>query len=319
MSFEIRHVNYRSSESDKREVMKFFSDPHYGRMTESRLEKPWGEESYGLAAAFVGERCIGTSAYTVSARGQGIMSQVFTDVEYRGRGIARATIGAAIEGYRLHGARAVYLAAWEDWKRGLYQSFGFEFAGAMGERHAFKLTLEPSGRDEVLFAPGQMVRARPMGVGDQGDLAALFNARHGGVVKHYELGCFLGSHFEGEFYALRGEWAGFEGVVLDGEETILGFGTIISSGRRHEAHRGVLDLLVHPNYAGRFAEMLDFLHRESKMEVVTALVEDSEEERRQAFERAGYRAVGRLEDCLRIGDEVFNLTIYEKRLGWSAG
>ena len=82
---------------------------------------------------------------------------------------------------------------------------------------------------------------------------------------------------------------------------------------------GVLDLLVHPNYADRFAEVLDRLHRESRMEVVTAFVEEAEEERRQAFERAGYRAVGRLEDCLRIGDEVFNLTIYEKRLGRSAG
>jgi L-amino acid N-acyltransferase YncA len=158
-----------------------------------------------------------------------------------------------------------------------------------------------------------------MAVGDQGDLSALFNAGHGGVVKHYELGCFLGSHFEGEFYALREEHTGFEGVVLDGEETVLGFGTIIPSRRRHEAHRGVLDLLVHPNYADRFAELLDRLHRESRMEVVTAFVEDSEEARRQAFERAGYRAVGRLEDCLRIGDEVFSLTSYEKRLDRSAG
>jgi len=318
MSFEIRHVNYRSSESDKREVMKFSSGA-YGRMTESRLEEPWGEESYGLAAAFVGERCIGTSAYTVSARGQGIMAQVFTDAEYRGKGIARATIGAAIEGYREHGARAAYLASWKDWVRALYRSFGFEFVGAMGERHAFKLTLEPSGRDEVLFAPDQAACTRPMAVGDQGDLSALFNAGHGGVVKHYELGCFLGSHFEGEFYALREEHTGFEGVVLDGEETVLGFGTIIPSRRRHEAHRGVLDLLVHPNYADRFAELLDRLHRESRMEVVTAFVEDSEEARRQAFERAGYRAVGRLEDCLRIGDEVFSLTSYEKRLDRSAG
>ena len=318
MLFEIRHVNYCSPEGDKREVMKFSSGA-YSRMTESRLEGPWGGESYGLAAAFVGEQCIGKSAYTVSARGQGIMAQVFTDEEYRGQGIARATIGAAIEGYRGHGARAAYLAAWEDWKRGLYQSFGFEFVGAMGERHAFKLTLEPSGRDEVLFAPGQAVRMRPMAAGDQGDLSALFNARYGGVVKHYEQGCFLGSHFEGEFYTLREERTGFEGVVLDGEETILGFGTIIPSERRHETHRGVLDLLVHPNYADRFAEVLDRLHRESRMEVVTAFVEEAEEERRQAFERAGYRAVGRLEDCLRIGDEVFNLTIYEKRLGRSAG
>ncbi len=31
-------------------------------------------------------------------------------------------------------------------------------------------------------------------------------------------------------------------------------------------------------------------------------------------ERAGYRPIGKLGGCLRVGDQDFNLTMYEKRL-----
>ncbi|MFC1525737.1 GNAT family N-acetyltransferase [Candidatus Latescibacterota bacterium] len=319
MRYELRQVTWQSPEADKLEAVKF-SSGNYLWATRSRLEAPWGDEIYGLVGAFSGDQCLGTTAYTLSARGQGILSQVFTDPEYRGRGIGTATLNGAIAAFRDQGARAVYLAAWEDWKRALYERVGFRLVGAMGERHAYKLTLGPKGDDETLFAPGQSACLRELGPGDQGDVSALFNAHHPGVVKHYGLECFLGSHFEGEFYALQQDRQrpGVRALVLDGQQTILGFATVLPSRRRHQTHRGTVDVLVHAHYAGRFPELLGALHQDTPLESLVAYVEDSEDERRRVLEAAGYKAIGRLESGVRIGSEAYNLTMYEKRMGPTA-
>lgn len=337
MSHELRQVTWRSPEEDKRAVLALFGvaagdasrsaggDPpwlnDYQWATRSRLKAPWGDETYGLVAVFRGSRCLGTTAYTLAARGQGILAQVFTDPECRGQGIGSATLKGAVAAFREHGARAVYLAAWEDWKRALYQRVGFRFVGAMGERHAYKLALDPAGEDEALFAAGQQTRIRELGPGDQGDVSALFNARHSCVVKSYEMGCFLGSHFEGEFYRLQrdGQRSGMRALVLDGRETVLGFATVVPVNRRHEEHRGTVDVLVHPRYEAGLGELLEALHGDTPLETLRVYVEDSESSRRRAFETAGYRPVGRLERALRIGSEAYyNLTLYEKRMGPAA-
>ena len=322
-SWLIKHVTYKSPEEEKKQPIDRW-EGLYNWMTRSRLEKPWGDELYGFAAAFTGKRIIGETSYTLSYRGQGILSQVWTDPEFRGQGIARATIAEAIETFRKNGGRAIYLAAWEDWLRNIYKKVGFELAGKMGERHALKLTLNESGKDKNLFRPGQQSNFRPMEIADQTDLTSLFNARHSYVVKNYELGCFLGSHFEGEFYILRNqkfegtapeerkEKVGFRAVVLDGEETILGFGTVIPCSRRHEHHAAILDILVHQNYSDRMGEMLDRLEENCGLDHLTVFVEAGEEIKIRLLEPAGYKKLAGLEKQLKIGDEYFDLITYRK-------
>ncbi len=315
MSWQIRHVTHESPEQERQGVLRFWSGD-YAWATQSRLEAPWGDETYGFAGAFAGDRCVGTTSYTISRRGQGILSQVFTDEAFRGQGIGAATVREAVETFRRRGARAVYLAAWREWVREIYRKVGFVRVGTMGERHAFKLTLSPSGEDENLFRAGQRTTFRPMAAGDQADLSALFNVRHPGVVKHYDLGCFLGSHFEGEFVTLRRQVdrEGFRAMTLDGEETILGFGTVVPSSRRHEGHTGILDLLIHPLYANLWPDMLDALERDCGLERLTVCAADSEAEKIRAFERAGYREVARLERQVKIGMDYHDLTVYEKKI-----
>jgi len=321
VSWHIVHVTYESSEEEKRKVLRLFGlwgddNPLWLRAVRSRLEAPWADEVYGLAAAFMGDRCVGTTAYTISGRGQGILSGVFTDPEFRRRGIGAATLQEAVGAFRRHGARAVYLAAWVEWVRSMYRKVGFVCVGTMGERHAFKLTLDPSGENEHLFRSGQRTRIRPMAIGDQADLSALFNAQRPCVVKHYELGCFLGSHFEPEFYTLRADAdrAGFRAIVLDGEETVLGFGTVLPSPRRHQGHTGVLDLLVHPNYARWADEMTRMLEMDCGLERLSVYLEDSEADKRQTLERAGYRKIARFERRLKIGTEYYDLTMHQKNV-----
>ena len=322
-SWKIIHVNNKSPENLKEQVKRFW-EGDYIRMTQSRLEKPWGDEIYGFAAAFVDNLCVGTTSYTISPRGQGILSQVYTEENFRGRGIARATIQETIETFRRNGARAVYLAAWAEWIRDIYLKRGFECVGTMGERGAFKLTLDDSGKDENLFRTGQHAQFRSMAIWDQADLTSLFNAKHPCVIKHYDLGCFLGSHFEGEFYILQNqtvsgivpeekkEKKGFRAVVLDGEETILGLGTVIPSSRRHERHTGILDFLIHQNYTNHMSEMLEKLEADCELEHLTVYIEKGEEEKRRVLEQAGYKKLSLLERQLKIGTESFDLVMYRK-------
>ena len=314
MSWKLRQVTHRSSQAEKKAVLRF-SGGDYAWATRSRLESSWGAETYGMVAAFSHDRCVGTTSYTLSPRGQGILSQVYTDPDFRNQGIARATVGEAVQTFRTNGARAVYLASAKDWVQRLYCGFGFRLVGAMAQRHAFKLTLDPSGEDHVMFRSGQRAKIRPLAAGDQAELTALFNATHPCVVKHYGLGCYLGSHFEGEFYVLRrqADGAGAGAVVLDGEEGLLGLGTIMPSLRRHETHRGILDLLVHTNYAHRAGDMLDVLQSSTPLESLSAYIGDSEEDKRRLFEDSGYGRIARLERKLVIEETAYDLTLYERR------
>ena len=323
--WRIVHVDHTSSKEEKEQVSLFW-EGQYLLATRSRLENPWDGEAYGFSAAFVGKTCVGTTSYTVSRRGQGILSQVYTLPEFRKQGIAAATVGGVIHSFRRNGARAVYLAAWSEWIRDMYRKVGFERVGMMGERHAFKLTINESGRDENLFRPGQRTAFRPMEKGDQCDLSSLFNARHPVVVKHYDLGCYLGSHFEGEFYVLRNqtvtgaaaeeqkEKKGFRAIVLDGEETTVGFGTVIPSSRRQEGHTGILDFLVHPHYSGYTAELVERLEKNCELEYLTVYIETHEEEKRQVLERAGYRKLADLDRQINIAGEAFDLAMYRKKV-----
>jgi len=320
--WNIKHITHNSPIMEKKQVLAFLED--YPWSTQSRLTEPWDGETFGIVTAFYNDQIIGTISYTISARGQGILSQVFVAPDQRGKGLATVLIDQTVRTFRDNGARTVYLAAWSDWIRNMYRRVGFELAGTMGERHAFKLTLNDSGRDENLFRPGQPTVIRPMGAGDQTDITSLFNTKHPWVVKHYELGCYLGSHFEGEFYILRNRpivgvvpeerkvQPGFQAFVLDGEETALGFGTIIPSTRRHEGHSGTIDLLVHERYFDQFPALLDRLETANELANLATFIEKREDRKRHAIEAAGFTKTADLPDKLRIKDDRFDLEMYTK-------
>jgi len=322
-SWKLKHITYESPQEEKDQVKDMW-EGLYIWATHSRLEKPWGKETYGFVGAFDKDRCVGTTSYTISSRGQGIVSQVQTHNDYRRQGIANATVQEVIETFRRKGARVVYLAAWDEWIRNIYRKFGFELKGTMGRRGAFKLTLNKSGEDENLFRPGQKTLLRPLALDDQADLTSLFVAQHGCVVKHYELGCYVGSYFEGEFFILHNQVVpgvvpeerkvkkGYRAVVLDGDETILGLGTVIPPARRHEGHTGVVDIVIHPNYREHMAEMLDRLEENCELDHLTVYIEEHEDFKREIYECAGYRKLARLEKQLKIDDSVYNLEMYRK-------
>ncbi len=322
----IRNVTHKSPQSEIKQVCDIQEGLYYEAVS-SRLKKPWDNEIFGYVAAFDGDKVVGTTSYTVTPRGQGILSDVTTNENYRGQGIAKRVLAETMETFKREGARAVYLAAWDEWIRNIYRKYGFVNVGNMGGRGSFKLTINESGEDKVLFRPDQKATLRPMGIGDQADIASLFCADHGSlVVKNYELGCYLGSYFEGEFYVLQNQVVkgviseedrpkkGYRSVVLDGEETILGFGTIIPSSRRHENHLGIVDIFIHENYKEHSKAMLEKLEENNELEIAYAYVEENEKDKIELFESAGYKKLTMLEKYLIIADESFNLLLFKKNL-----
>ncbi len=322
----VRPVTYKSPQSEKEQVLKTHEDLYYWA-TESRFKGPWEKEIFGLNCAFDGNKLVATTSYTITPRGQAILSDVYTHPDYRGKGLAKKVLDATMETYKKYGARAVYLAAWEEWIRNIYRKYGFVNVGNMGERGSFKLTLSDSGKDEVLFRKGQKTTLRPMGLGDQADITSMFCAQHPGVViKHYELGCYLGSYFEAEFYVLQNQVTegvvpeerkpkkGYRSYVLDGEETILGLGTVIPSGRRHEGHFGFLDIVIHPHYLEHYQEMLNKLENNFELDQVYVYIEENEKFKIDFYEKNGYKKEAFLKNYLKIGDESFNIFIYEKKI-----
>jgi GNAT superfamily N-acetyltransferase len=315
MTWQIRHVDHTSSEQEKQEVLRF-STGDYTWATNSRLSEPWGNEIYGFVAAFDGSRCVGTTSYAISPRKLGILSQVFTDPDYRGQGIATATVEETVKTFRQHNTSAAYLASGQEWVRQMYRKVGFEFVGAMGRRHGFKLTLESSGHDRELFRAGQDTGLRHVQPDDQGDICALFNAGHNCVVKHYALGCYLGSYFEGEFYSLRRREGtkGYRSMILDGQETILGMATVLPSDRRHQTHRGVLDWLVHPEYHSHTQNILDSMLSNCALKCLDAFADSSETARQDLLEKNGFEQVGQLPDQIQIDDVSFTVIQYRRQL-----
>ncbi|MBN1294816.1 MAG: GNAT family N-acetyltransferase [Candidatus Latescibacteria bacterium] len=321
--WQLKHITYQSPQEDKDQVKDLW-EGLYIWATNSRLNEPWENEKYGFVAAYIDNTCVGTTSYTISARGQGILSQVQTQEQYRGRGIASSIMSEVMDTFRKNGARAVYLAAWDEWIRNIYRKFGFVNVGNMGKRGAFKITLTDAGKDEILFRADQQVTIRPLGIGDQTDITSLFCTQHPCVVKNYELGCYLGSYFEGEFFILQNQVVqgivpeerkpkkGYRCFVLDGEETILGLGTVIPSSRRHEGHTGIIDMLIHPAYSALTQDMLDKLEENCELDHLTAYIEENESTKREFYEKNGYKKLTELEKQLTIGEESFNLMMYRK-------
>ncbi len=322
----IRPVTYKSPESEKKQVLKTHDELYYWA-TESRFKAPWENEIFGVMSAFDGDKLVGTTSYAITPRGQAILSDVYTDENYRGQGIAKKVLAETMKVYEENNTRAIYLAAWDEWIRNIYRKYGFVNVGNMGGRGSFKLTLNKLGEDKVLFRPEQKTTLRPMGLGDQADITSLFCADFGRlVIKNYELGCYLGSYFEGEFFVLQNQVVkgvvpeedrpkkGYRSIVLDGEETILGFGTIIPSSRRHEDHIGIIDVMVHPNYKEQAKDILAALEDNNELEHVYAYIEENEKEKIEMFKSLGYEQLTVLNNHLKIADESFSLLLFNKTL-----
>ena len=100
-------------------------------------EKHMGEGTFVSWLAFDGEKIVGTSGmsfvekppyFSCPSGRLGLLSSMFTDPEYRRRGIARELLRRVVEEARNYGCGAVHITA-SDMGVKLYTDFGFSHNG----------------------------------------------------------------------------------------------------------------------------------------------------------------------------------------------
>ncbi|WKD30878.1 GNAT family N-acetyltransferase [Streptomyces xanthophaeus] len=86
--------------------------------------------------AWVGDTAVGCLVVAAPVDGRSEVKRLWTDPEFRGLGIARRLVGAALTHAEESGLDAVRLSVWQ-WRAGaiaLYERLGFTVAGSWDER-----------------------------------------------------------------------------------------------------------------------------------------------------------------------------------------
>ncbi|WP_329191971.1 MULTISPECIES: GNAT family N-acetyltransferase [unclassified Streptomyces] len=89
-----------------------------------------------VLVALLGESAAGCLVVTAPSNGRSEIKRLWTNPEFRGRGIASALLGAALAHAVGNGVDTVRLSVWE-WRTGaiaLYERFGFTVTGSWDER-----------------------------------------------------------------------------------------------------------------------------------------------------------------------------------------
>uniref|UniRef100_A0AAU2VI51 GNAT family N-acetyltransferase n=1 Tax=Streptomyces sp. NBC_00008 TaxID=2903610 RepID=A0AAU2VI51_9ACTN len=89
-----------------------------------------------VLVALLGDAAVGCVVVTSSANGQAEIKRLWTDPEFRGRGIASALLDAALTRAAENGADTLRLSVWE-WRTGaiaLYERLGFTVTESWDER-----------------------------------------------------------------------------------------------------------------------------------------------------------------------------------------
>ncbi|WP_406278527.1 GNAT family N-acetyltransferase [Streptomyces sp. NBC_00191] len=89
-----------------------------------------------VLVALMGDAAVGCLVVTSLANGQSEIKRLWTDPEFRGRGIASALLGAALAHAAENGVDTVRLSVWE-WRTGaiaLYERLGFTVTRSWDER-----------------------------------------------------------------------------------------------------------------------------------------------------------------------------------------
>jgi len=185
----------------------------------------------------------------------GLISHVFTDEAYRGRGIASAVMAEAIARLAARGARVLSLLTGPHSRPfRIYQRAGFravrEGAGHMVREH------EPGDLDR-LFDASRALQVRPAVWSDWPGTAVLYCVDGGGALRSVRHGVCGPSCFEAEFlYDCQAQHSGRrQQFVLESGGVVGAYASLGPDPRWADAV-WLLDLFAHPRLVDRVPELL---------------------------------------------------------------
>lgn len=226
----------------------------------------------------------------------GIFAHVYTQPQYRQRGIARQVQRVVMEDFRLRGGRVLTLSTeFNSHPFHLYASFGFKpIIPGVGN-----MTCEmEEGFQERIYTPGSRVTARDQTWGDWPHLNLLYHQPRGDWFRSVRHRLYRPQSYEGPFLEERVE---LERGFLSAKTLVTDEGTVVGNlvcgpDPRWAGAVDLLDLHVHENYAEHASRLLETVP-ERTTKIISYARQGTGKE--QALRRAGYAEEGRLKGVLR--------------------
>ena len=267
-------------------------------------------ESYYYLALLGGEPIANVSTYEYA--GVGIFGHVFTQEDHRRKGACRAIMEHQMEDFRRRGGKALFLgtgydsAAWH-----IYSSFGFR---SVYEKSGFMDYYAESGEayEAAFFAPGTAT-VRPVDWRDWPGLTALTSQRAGSRLRLMGAGVHNRCSVEGSYLPMYKAILELDDQkAVTAESAATGAVVGVAAARPDPRFNAVrlLDLFVHPNFAGQSAALLEALGETPGK--TQAYAESTDEAKIGALERAGFRVEATLEKQMRLDNGLVDVVVLSR-------
>ena len=228
-----------------------------------------------------------------------LISHVFTDPAYRGRGIASVLMDATIAGTRARGGRVMSLLTGYDTSPfRIYRRAGFQPARDRGGSMVWEH--EPGDLERLLDA-SRPWRARSATWADWPGTSALHCVPGGAVLRSTRHGVYGPACFEAEFLTdhesqVNGQ---YRQVVLE-HNGMVGAYVAVGPDPRWGGAVWLLDLFAHPRLVNHAPEMLAMVAwPDAKVQCYT---DADQTQTGRALDHAGFTVVARLDQQIRTPD-----------------
>jgi GNAT superfamily N-acetyltransferase len=278
------------------------------RAIRQRLEGRYAQHC--IDRYFVGEidgRIVGQAWYGLPRAGTGVgnFGHVYTEPEFRGRGVATHLVRLLAEDFACSDGVCLLCGAGRE-SLPIYRRVGFQTIEP-GAEHGPTVLLNPSAAgsfeelEQRYYLPGLAVQVRPGHAGDRHDCDRMLDFSPAArALRRRWRAVFIAARVPTFMDALFGveDGRGLVTVLANAEGRIMGWAFALTLGSEAEEGLKTLDLFVHPNYladapllAARTAE---------RAEGAYAFAAACDGEKVAALARAGFREEYRFRGAMRL-------------------
>lgn len=248
---------------------------------------------------------------TFTYRGTGILGHVFTAPSHRKKGVCASIMTALFEDFRAKRGRSLVLGtgynspAWH-----IYRKFGFE--PMYPESGAMEWYAEDIDSFETeWFAPGPS-NIRPIDWRDWSGLSTLTCQRAGSELRLVSLGVYNRYSMEHAFldaYRHVLEGGDERGIAIEAVNTGATVGAAFLMPDRRFPGTSILDLFVHPTFAGKSTDLLTALLADDKGKRIQAYAESNDSAKVHALRDAGFREEAHLRNQIQLDSGVADIIV----------
>ena len=272
-----------------------------GRLADTSLDRFFVAEVDG---AFAGSMMYATPRDT---RDVAVLEFVWTEPQFRRRGIARALLAYLLDDFRKGGGASMYLCTTNPHAYALYAQQGFRSLVGDGMRY-----LAPGHEDfdRQYFAYAGPATVRPATWGDLARVSALYNQPEPDwLVKDYHAPrrVFRDMRYESHYIRVWKPASEGRGCVLVLENSarhVVGIASALETDDYYEQHVHLVDCWACPAYLHQLPELLAACAARAEQggaEVLQGCIAEGDAGKRQSLEEAGFAMEARLRNRFRTG------------------